>query len=128
MKSTVQCVLILAALVFGATEHALAEEAGNLEHNPDLFTGDKLDVRAGLKVYKSACIRCHGTGNDGAPRLHDAAAWQNRSFESFSVMEKHAKQGFLGMPPKGRRPALSDRELANAVFYMKDQIDNRLKR
>lgn len=125
MPSLIRSVPILAALAFGLP--ALADAPGPLEYHPDLFTGDKLDVRAGLKVYKSACIQCHGTGKGGAPRLHDAEAWRSRSFESLSVMEKHARQGFLNMPPKGGRPALNDRDLANAVFYMKDQIEGRLQ-
>jgi cytochrome c5 len=103
-----------------------AAEPLALEYSPESFTGEKLDLREGLKVYKSACRSCHATGKNGAPRLHDAEAWKNRSFQSFSVMEKHAKQGFLKMPPKGKRAALSDRDVANAVYYMRDQIQDRL--
>ncbi|CAI8847227.1 c-type cytochrome [Methylococcus capsulatus] len=87
------------------------------------LTGDELDARHGAKVYRSACAGCHDHGKDGAPRLDRPESWKSRSFESFSVMENHARGGFLKMPPKGRRPLLSDRDVADAVFYMTQRLE-----
>lgn len=84
--------------------------------------GEKLDVRKGLAVYKSACIACHATGKDGAPRLHALRDWENRSFPAFAAMEKHAEKGFLKMPAKGKHSELSRGDIANAVYYMEQQI------
>ncbi|WP_228720045.1 c-type cytochrome [Methylococcus geothermalis] len=86
-------------------------------------TGDKLDAKHGAKVYRSACAGCHDKGKEGAPRLDQPGSWKSRSFESFSVMENHARGGFLKMPPKGRRPLLSDRDVADAVFYMTQRLE-----
>jgi cytochrome c5 len=126
MKPIIRSFLIMAAFLPGLHPGAWAAEPVAPENNPDLMPGDKLDLRQGLKVYKSSCAQCHATGKGGAPRLHDKEAWKGRSFQSFSVMEKHAKQGFLKMPPKGKQAALSDRDVANAVYYMTDQIEEKL--
>ncbi|SMF95731.1 Cytochrome C oxidase, cbb3-type, subunit III [Methylomagnum ishizawai] len=93
----------------------------------DSETGNKLDVRKGMQVYKSACAECHATGKGGAPRLHDREAWKHRSFQSQSVMRGHAKGGFLLMPPKGGYPLLDNQEMADAVFYMSEQISGRME-
>jgi cytochrome c5 len=120
MKSTVRP-LLPGVFVVAFLAAALAEEPP-LQEPADLPDGTKLDLRKGMQVYKSACAECHATGKDGAPRLHDKAAWKDRSFQSLSIMEKHAEDGFLRMPPKGKRPILSKEEVANAVYYMSEQI------
>lgn len=54
----------------------------------------------------------------GAPALQDEKAWSQRSFQWFSVLKAHATKGFLKMPAKGQRAALTDQDMADAVFYM----------
>lgn len=127
MKIILRLALAALFLEVGGQRHAGADETADFPATPDLATGNKLDLREGMRVYKTSCAECHATGKGGAPRLRDAAAWRERSFQSFSVMEKHARKGFLSMPAKGRHPGLSDQEVANAVFYMEDQIADRQK-
>ena len=94
---------------------------------PGVPDGNKLDLRKGLQVYKSGCAECHATGKEGAPRLHDKAAWQGRSFQSLAVMQDHAKNGFLKMPPKGGHILLDNQDLANAVYYMSREIEQKME-
>lgn len=70
-----------------------------------------------------ACARCHDTGYERAPKLSDSKAWNGAAVQSFSTMESHAKNGFLMMPAEGRNSPLTDQGLANAVFYIIDQLD-----
>ncbi|HUL13324.1 MAG TPA: c-type cytochrome [Methylococcaceae bacterium] len=92
------------------------------ENRPDPASDLKLDVGEGKRVYQSSCSGCHDTGKNRAPKLADKDAWAKRSFEWFSVMNNHATKGFLNMPPKGQHYELTDQDMANAVFYMLDQI------
>lgn len=80
--------------------------------------GNRLDLPHGKQVYGAFCAQCHDTGNGGAPLLHDAAAWQQRSTQAFSVMNSHAQSGFLRMPAKGQGTELTQQDVADAVFYM----------
>lgn len=125
MKIILKLALVVLFLGAGGYGRAGADEAADFPATPDLATGNKLDLREGMRIYKTSCAECHATGKGGAPRLRDAAAWRERSFQSFSVMEKHARKGFLSMPAKGKHPLLTDQDVANAVFYMEDQIADR---
>ena len=87
--------------------------------------GTPSDFNNGRLVYKSSCSQCHDTGASGAPKLSDADAWKNRIFEWYPVMNKHAVSGYLKMPAKGNHPLLSDQEVSNAVFYMKEKLKGR---
>lgn len=125
MKILLRSALLAAYLGLDGLWPVRAGEPTLTSTAPDLDTGNKLDLREGLRVYKASCAECHATGKGGAPRLRDAGAWRERSFQSFSVMQRHAENGFLLMPPKGKHPALTGQDVANAVFYMEDRIAER---
>ena len=72
----------------------------------------------GAEAYELACASCHATGAGEAPETGDAAAWSGRSVLWEAVLFDHAKKGYLGMPPKGGAPQLSDRSVVSAVEYM----------
>lgn len=72
----------------------------------------------GEDVYEWACAACHGTGENGAPRIGDRAAWSDRSPLWSAVLLEHAKQGYLEMPAKGGHGYLSDRAVEAAGEYM----------
>lgn len=103
---------------------ALSAQTAEAQERAEPVNGDHLDFKNGLKVYRSVCAACHDSGKHGAPKLQDDG-WAKRSFEWFSVMNKHANQGFLDMPAKGNHPTLTDQEVKDAVFYMMETIDNR---
>jgi len=72
----------------------------------------------GQRAYEEVCANCHETGLDGAPAVGDREAWENRSSLWVAVLTEHATEGYLGMPPKGGDPSLSDAEICAAVAYM----------
>ena len=118
MKNMLRDVGIIISLMalFGCPG-ASAEKAQNAT------TGSKLDLSNGRKIYATSCSECHDTGKNAAPRLNDAEAWKTRSFEWFSVLKQHASKGLLKMPPKGQHFEISDQEIADAVFYMTEEIN-----
>jgi cytochrome c5 len=121
MNTNLRRALLGTSLALALTQPAWAEAP----ESTDLDNGVKLDLRQGMRVYKSHCAECHATGKNGAPRLRDRNAWKQRGMQPFSVLEKHAERGFLGMPPKGSHAQLSQQDVANAVYYMSDQIADR---
>lgn len=82
------------------------------------------DVRAqrsGKQVVDEVCIKCHGTGEQGAPRIGDQNAWRGRAKPGLSGLSQSAIKGIRNMPSHGGRLDLSDLELKRAVTYMVNQ-------
>jgi cytochrome c5 len=92
----------VAALALGVST-ALAVETGK----PD-----------GESIYTGVCMRCHGTGEYGSPKLGDRAAWQPRFHEGVDHLLDQAIEGLGAMPPRGGKDDLSDTELRAAIVYM----------
>lgn len=72
----------------------------------------------GRAIYDAVCVRCHGTGEYGAPKLSDHAAWQPRFHEGVDHLLDQAIDGLGAMPPRGGKDDLSDAELRAAIVYM----------
>jgi cytochrome c5 len=92
----------VAALALGVSA-ALALETGK----PD-----------GESIYTGVCMRCHGTGEYGSPKLGDRSAWQPRFHEGVDHLLDQAIEGLGAMPPRGGKDDLSDAELRAAIVYM----------
>ena len=74
--------------------------------------------RAGKEVVDAVCVRCHGTGQNGAPRIGDQAAWAPRASQGLTSLSQHALNGIRRMPAHGGSPGLSDAEIVRAIIYM----------
>lgn len=75
-------------------------------------------LEVGRETYQWACAGCHDSGEQGAPRKGDRAAWADRSPLWSAVLLEHAKQGYLEMPAKGGNPLLGDHAVQAAGEYM----------
>ena len=51
--------------------------------------------------WARSCAFCHASGNAGAPRFGDAAAWAPRAAAGEATMLKHTLEGLGAMPPLG---------------------------
>lgn len=74
--------------------------------------------RSGNEVVATVCISCHGSGANGAPKIGDEKAWENRRSQGLTSLTAHALKGIRNMPPHGGNLKLSDLEIGRAVTYM----------
>ena len=86
---------------------------------------DSRAQRSGKEVVDEVCIKCHGTGGRGAPRIGDSKAWKARSSRGLTGLTQSALKGVRNMPPHGARFDLSDLELKRAITYMVNQSGGR---
>jgi len=74
--------------------------------------------RSGEQVVAAACGKCHQTGEGGAPKIGDRAAWTARVKQGFAAVTQSALKGHGGMPARGGLADLSDAEVKRAIEYM----------
>ena len=74
--------------------------------------------RSGEQVVQAACVRCHETGQSGAPRIGDKAAWSQRISQGVAAVTRSAIRGHGNMPARGGLADLTDKEVTNAILYM----------
>jgi cytochrome c5 len=108
-----ECEVELAAVEAVATVPDAADEPADID---------------GQAVYNRACTACHGIGVAGAPRTGDTGAWAARVEKGYDTLLRHSIEGFQGdtgfMPARGGNPRLSDGEVAAALDYMLEQLEN----
>lgn len=74
--------------------------------------------RSGEQVVKAQCVKCHGTGVGGAPRIGDQDAWIPRIKKGIDYLVHSAIHGHGGMPARGGMASLTDNEIRGAIIYM----------
>jgi len=74
--------------------------------------------RTGEQVVNAQCIKCHGTGVGGAPKIGDRAAWTPRISRGLDAVVASAIHGHGGMPARGGMADATDAEIRAAVLYM----------
>jgi len=73
---------------------------------------------AGVSVYNSKCIICHGSGVVGAPKMGDKEAWAPRIATGMDAMLANVIKGKNAMPPKGACTECSESDLVSAIEFM----------
>lgn len=86
-----------------------------------LHAADSGVARSGKQVVDEACVKCHGTGAQGAPRIGDEKAWAARAARGLTSLTQTALKGIRNMPAHGGKPELSDLELERGITYMVNQ-------
>jgi cytochrome c5 len=74
--------------------------------------------RSGEQVVAVDCVKCHGSGVGGAPRVGDRVAWIPRLKQGLHYLTLSAINGHGGMPPRGGMANLTDKEIEAAIAYM----------
>ena len=85
---------------------------------PAVVTAATGAERSGEQVVAAACGKCHQTGEGGAPKIGDRAAWTARVKQGFAAVTQSALKGHGGMPARGGLADLSDAEVKRAIEYM----------
>jgi cytochrome c5 len=78
----------------------------------------KAPERTGKQIVEMQCVKCHGTGVNGAPKIGDRAAWTPRVKQGFDVVVRSAIHGHGAMPARGGMADLTDTEIRSAITYM----------
>jgi cytochrome c5 len=86
-----------------------------------VYAADTRPQRSGKEVVDEVCIKCHGTGAQGAPKIGDKKAWSTRTTRGLTGLTQSALKGVRNMPPHGARFDLSDLELKRGIAYMVNQ-------
>lgn len=73
---------------------------------------------SGEALYQSACSACHRSGNMGAPRLGDAAAWGPLIREGQVKLTAQGWVGIRRMPPRGNADDATLEQFARAVVHL----------
>jgi len=74
--------------------------------------------RSGEQIVKAQCIKCHGAGVNGAPKIGDKTAWTPRLKQGVDRTVHSAINGHGKMPARGGMANLTDTELRAAILYM----------
>jgi cytochrome c5 len=75
-------------------------------------------ARSGAEIVKAQCVKCHGEGVGGAPRIGDDKAWVGRAREGFDSLVQSVIRGHGAMPARGGMADLTDTETRAAVAYL----------
>jgi cytochrome c5 len=96
----------------------MANKAGaNWKELPAPATAKGAD-RTGEEVVQAACGKCHESGQGGAPKVGDRAAWTPRVAKGLATVTQSALKGHGGMPARAGMADLSDVEVKRAIEYM----------
>lgn len=74
--------------------------------------------RSGQKVVQIQCGTCHLTGENGAPKVGDRAAWVQRLKRGMPEVVRSAFNGHGAMPARGGLADITESEMKNAITYM----------
>ncbi|HSO08207.1 MAG TPA: c-type cytochrome [Pelomicrobium sp.] len=77
--------------------------------------------RTGKEIVEATCGNCHVTGEGGAPKIGDRAAWSQRVSRGLDAVVTAAIRGHDNMPARGGQADLTDAEFKKAVLYMFQQ-------
>jgi cytochrome c5 len=75
-------------------------------------------AQEGEAIYNKACQVCHSMGVAGAPKVHDAAAWEPRLAKGLDALVGSVKSGLNAMPPGGMCTDCTDDDYKNAIEFM----------
>jgi len=101
-------VLLVAACGDRATPPPTAEQAQALR---------PADARL-ASLYEGSCKACHAAPANGAPLVHDRAAWNVRWRKGENVLLDHTIQGFGAMPALGQCVACTPDDFQRLIAFM----------
>jgi len=78
--------------------------------------------RSGEQIVQERCAKCHQTGEGGAPKIGDRAAWVPRLKQGLDIVVSSAIKGHGGMPARGGQADLTDVELRSAIVFMMNPV------
>ncbi len=116
IRNAVEFLLASAKLApSGSVSEASAEPA-----SADAGIDSSGTAQPGDQVYMTACVTCHASGVDGAPKLADRAAWASLEGKGVDALTRSVVDGKGTMPARGGSASLREDEIRGAVEFMLD--------
>jgi len=78
----------------------------------------KESQRTGAEVVDAICGNCHKAGTNGAPKIGDHTAWNQRAARGLGALTENALKGIRKMPAHGGNMDISDFEIQRAITQM----------
>ena len=79
------------------------------------------------QIAQTVCFKCHETGEKGAPKLSDQAAWTQRGSKGLDAVTKTVIRGHGNMPARGGLADLTDTELKGVIAHMFKKVGSEIK-
>lgn len=74
------------------------------------------------EIAKATCFKCHESGEQGAPKLSDKAAWRQRGSKGLDAVTKTVIRGHGNMPARGGLADLTDNELKAVIAHLLKEV------
>ncbi len=74
------------------------------------------------EIAKATCHKCHETGDQGAPKLSNKAAWTQRASKGLDAVTKTVIRGHGNMPARGGLADLTDDELKQVIAVLLKEV------
>lgn len=74
------------------------------------------------EIARATCHKCHETGDQGAPKLSDTAAWRQRASKGIDAVTKTVIRGHGKMPARGGLADLTDEELKKVIAFLLKEV------
>jgi cytochrome c5 len=74
------------------------------------------------QIAKATCFKCHETGEQGAPKIADKAAWSQRASKGLDAVTKTVIRGHGKMPARGGLADLTDAELKAVIAELFKEV------
>lgn len=100
----------------------MANKSGASFKEPAAGAKPAASERSPEQIAQAACLKCHETGEQGAPKLSDKAAWSQRSSKGLDAVTKTVIRGHGKMPARGGVADLTDAELKNVIAYLLKRV------
>ncbi|MBU1236452.1 MAG: c-type cytochrome [Gammaproteobacteria bacterium] len=100
----------------------MTNKSGANFHEPAAGAKIASGDRTPEQIAQSACLKCHETGEQGAPKLSDKAAWSQRTSKGLDAVTKTVIRGHGNMPARGGLADLTDAELKSVIAYLLKRV------
>jgi cytochrome c5 len=100
----------------------MTNQSGANFKEPTAGTKIASNDRSPEQIAQAACLKCHETGEKGAPKLSDKAAWAQRASKGLDAITKTVIRGHGNMPARGGLADLTDAELKATIAYLLKRV------
>ncbi len=105
----------------------MANQSGAKFKEPGAGAKPASSDRSPEEIARAACFKCHETGEQGAPKLSDRAAWSQRGSKGLDAVTKTVIRGHGNMPARGGLADLTDDELKKVISLMFKEVGEEAK-